>query len=98
MKTCDMHFVQHANTVKKEMRILQNSGLIKKLIFFKDKTRYKANSDYGRLMKNLRTYSFDYPNKNDDAPDSLALFITEIVLMKGRPSKPKPIDRRALGI
>lgn len=86
------------NTVKKEMRILQNSGLIKKLIFFKDKTRYKANSDYGRLMKNLRTYSFDYPNKNDDAPDSLALFITEIVLMKGRPSKPKPIDRRALGI
>lgn len=86
------------NTVKKEMRILQSSGLIKKLIYFKEKTRYKANSDYGRLMKNLRTYSFDYPNKNDDAPDSLALFITEIVLMKGRPSKPKPIDRRTLGI
>lgn len=86
------------NTVKKEMRILQSSGLIKKLIYFKEKTRYKTNSDYGRLMKNLRTYSFDYPNKNDDAPDSLALFITEIVLMKGRPSKPKPIDRRTLGI
>lgn len=86
------------NTVKKEMRILQNSGLIKKLIYFKDKTRYKQNSDYGRLMKNLKTYSFDYPNRNDDAPDSLALFITEIVLMKGKPSKPKPIDRRRLGI
>ena len=86
------------NTVKKEMRILQNSGLIKKLIFFKEPTNYKQNSDYGRLLKNLRTYSFDYPNKNDDAPDSLALFITEIVLMRGKPSKPKPVDRRSLGI
>ena len=80
------------------MRILQNSGLIKKLIFFKEPTNYKQNSDYGRLLKNLRTYSFDYPNKNDDAPDSLALFITEIVLMRGKPSKPKPVDRRSLGI
>ena len=86
------------NTKKKELRIKDNQGTIRKLIYFKPKTQYKPNSDYGRFMKNFTTYSFDYPNRNDDAPDSEALFTTEIILERGKPSKPKPINRRILGI
>ena len=86
------------NTKKKELRIKDNQGTIRKLIYFKPKTQYKPNSDYGRFMKNFTTYSFDYPNRNDDAPDSEALFTTEIILERGKPSKPKPINRRLLGI
>ena len=86
------------NTKKKELRIKDNQGTMRKLLYFKLKTKYKPNSDYGRFMKNLTTYSFDYPNRNDDAPDSGALFVTEIILERGKPSKPKPINRRVLGI
>ena len=86
------------NTVKKEARINQQQGLIRKLLVFKEKKAYKKNSDYGRLMSNLTRYSFDYPNKHDDAPDSLALFVTEIILERGKPSKPVPIRRYELGI
>ena len=49
-------------------------------------------------MKNLTTYSFDYPNRNDDAPDSTVLFVTEIILQRGKPSKPQSLDRRRLRI
>ena len=69
-----------------------------KLMYFKNKTDYKPNSDYGRFMKNLTTYSFDYPNRNDDAPDSATLFVTEIILERGKPNKPKPLNRSLLGI
>ena len=58
------------STIKKEKRIKDNQGLIRKLMYFKDKKSYKPNSDYGRFMKNLTTYSFDYPNRTDDAADS----------------------------
>ena len=68
------------------------------MLVFKDKRAYTRNSDYGKFMNNLTKYSFDYPNKHDDAPDSLALFISEIVLERGKPSKPKPINRARLGI
>jgi predicted phage terminase large subunit-like protein len=82
---------------RKELRIKDTQGIIRKMIYFKPKNKYKPNSDYGRLMKNLTTYSFDYPNRNDDAPDSLALFASEIILERGKPSKPIPVNRMSLG-
>ncbi len=94
--TCSM--TEKYNTQKKEIRIKDQQGLIKKMLVFKDKRAYTRNSDYGKFMNNLTKYSFDYPNKHDDAPDSLALFISEIVLERGKPSKPKPINRARLGI
>ena len=86
------------STVVKERRINQNQGTIRKMLYFKNKKDYKPNSDYGRFMKNLTTYSFDYPNRNDDAPDSATLFVTEIILERGKPNKPKPLNRSLLGI
>lgn len=86
------------STQKKEQRIKDNQGTLRKLMYFKPKSKYKPNSDYGKFMKNLTTYSFDYPNRNDDAPDSAVLFVTEIILQRGKPSKPQPLDRRRLRI
>ena len=80
------------------MRIFHEQGLIRKLLVFKDKRAYTKNSDYGRFMTNFTTYSFDYPNKHDDAPDSLSLFVSEIILQRGNPSRPVPINRFMLGI
>lgn len=90
--------VEKYNTVNKEQRIKDARGDIKKFIVFKDKKMYKPNTDYGRFMKNFTTYSFDFANKHDDAPDSLAMFRTEIILDRGKLSKPKAIDRAKLGI
>ena len=94
--TCEI--IEKYNTIKKEQRIKDNRGLIKKLIYFKDKRIYRPNTDYGRFMKNFTTYSFDYANKHDDAPDSMAMFVTEIILGRGKPNKPKPVNRLSLGI
>ena len=71
---------------------------IKKFMVFKDKKTYKPNTDYGRFMKNLTTYSFDYPNKHDDAPDSICMCASELIIGKSKPNVPKGIDRRLLGI
>lgn len=90
--------VEKYNTVNKEQRIKDARGDIKKFVVFKEKKKYKPNTDYGRFMKNFTTYSFDYPNKHDDAPDSMAMFRTEIILDRGKPNKPKPINRAKLGI
>ena len=90
--------IEKYNTVNKEQRIKDARGDIRKFIVFKDKKMYKPNSDYGRFMKNFTTYSFDYPNKFDDAPDSMAMFRTEIILDRAKPGKPKPIARAILGI
>ena len=81
----------------KEQRIKDARGIIKRFIVFKDKKMYKPNTDYGRFMKNFTTYSFDYANKHDDAPDSMAMFANDIILEKSKPSKPVGIDRRLLG-
>ena len=90
--------IEKYNTPKKEQRIKDARGIIIRKIRFKEKKDYKPNSDYGRFMKNLTTYSFDYPVRNDDAPDSIAQYTTEIILNGAKPSIPKPINRALLGI
>ena len=86
------------NTVNKEQRIKDSRGIVRSRIKFKEKQKYLPNSDYGRFMKNLNYYSFDYPSKHDDAPDSISMFANEIILGTNRISKPIPIDRREWGI
>lgn len=86
------------NTANKERRIKDSRGIVRSRIKFKEKQKYLPNSDYGRFMKNLNYYSFDYPSKHDDAPDSISMFASEIILGTNRISKPIPIDRRNWGI
>ena len=94
--TCEI--IQKYNTVKKENRIKDMRYDVITNIIFRDKKTVKPNTDYGRFMKNLTTYSFDYPNKFDDAPDSICMAASEIVLGRSKPSIPRGIDRRLLGI
>lgn len=86
------------NTVKKENRIKDMRYDVITKIIFRDKKTVKSNSDYGRFMKNLTTYSFDYPNKHDDAPDSICMCASELILDRSRAAIPVGIDRRLLGI
>ena len=94
--TCEI--IQKYNTVKKENRIKDMRYDVITNIIFRDKKTVKSNSDYGRFMKNLTTYSFDYPNKYDDAPDSICMAASELILGRSKLSVPKGIDRRLLGI
>ena len=58
----------------KETRIIVNSNWVKEHILFKDKSLYVRNSDYGRFMNGLLTYSVAGKNPHDDVPDALANF------------------------
>lgn len=94
--TCNIS--EKYNTVKKEYRIKDQRGNIRKLIYFKSRDRYSKNSEYGVFMDNFTKYSFNYPNKHDDAPDSLALFASEIICDNSKICKLGAIDRKILGI
>ena len=85
------------NTAVKEQRIKDNRGIVKSRIKFKEKKSYFPNTPYGRFMKNMNYYSFDYPNKHDDAPDSSCMFASEIIIGKYAYGKVEGIDRKALG-
>ena len=86
------------NVKNKEQRIKDMRGHMKANILFKEKNLVKPNTDYGRFMHNFTTYSFDYANKNDDAPDSLALFTAETIIGLGLVNKVIPLDRKEYGI
>lgn len=86
------------NVKNKEQRIKDMRGHIKNNIYFLSKDKIRPKTDYQNFMRDFVTYSFDYPNKHDDAPDSLALFTAETIIGKGILPKPVPIDRKELGI
>lgn len=93
---CDISEVY--NVQKKEIRIKDMRGLMKKKMLFKKKGMVSANSDYGRFMASYTSYSFDYANKNDDAPDSLALFAKKFLLETRTSNSFEIFDRRKLGL
>jgi hypothetical protein len=84
------------NVAKKEMRINAMRGIVVRRMVFKKKGVVPANSDYARAMEALTKYSFDYANKNDDAPDSLALYASEII-QGGSRNRVEILDRAKLG-
>lgn len=62
----------------KETRIEMASAGILHNFFFLDKSKYESNSQYGKFMKELITYTRLGKVKHDDAPDSLGLFENEL--------------------
>ena len=86
------------NVQKKEIRIKDMRGIMKSKMLFKKKGMTGANTDYGRFMASYTSYSFDYANKNDDAPDSLALFAKKFLLEVKTSNSFEIIDRRYLGL
>lgn len=61
-------------TTNKETRIIVNSAWVKEHCLFKAKSLYKNNSDYGKFVSFLCSYTMAGKNKNDDVPDAMAMF------------------------
>lgn len=60
-------------TANKETKIIVNAPWVKQHCIFRDRSLYSRNSDYGRLMTEMKTYTTAGKNKHDDAVDSLAM-------------------------
>lgn len=60
-------------SVNKETKIIVNSAWVKEHCLFKDESLYKRNSEYGRMMNMLCSYTMAGKNKHDDVPDAMAM-------------------------
>lgn len=67
----------------KHTRIENASDGILRHFYFKDSSLYKPTDQYGRMMKELVTYTRTGKVKHDDAPDGLSLLENEIRVFSG---------------
>lgn len=81
------------STTNKEIRINEMKDLIKDKIHFPRRDRYGKNTDMGKAMEQLTSYSFDFPNRHDDMPDSEALFADQIILENAIPQRATAVRR-----
>lgn len=79
--------IEKYNTVPKKVRIESEKGVIVRRIWFPSKNLIDANTDINRFMQNFTSYNSDGKNKNDDAPDSNAMFTSEIVENRSKTAK-----------
>lgn len=83
--------IEKYNTIPKATRIENEKHIIKKQLVFPKKELYGINTDMGRFMNNLTTYNANGNNANDDAPDSCALFGSEIIEENSQPQVATPL-------
>ena len=74
---CDIRTKRAPNNISKITRIIQHAPAIKEF-FFRDKSLYSPEEQYGQFMNNVETFVQTGNNKNDDAPDSLAGLATMV--------------------
>lgn len=67
------HITTKFTSANKETKIIVNSAWVKEHCLFKDKSLYRPNSDYGRMMNMLCSYTMAGKNKHDDVPDGMAM-------------------------
>ena len=67
------HITTKYTTANKETKIIVNSAWVKEHCLFKDETTYKRNSEYGKLISMLCSYTMMGKNKNDDTADGMAM-------------------------
>lgn len=67
------HITTRFTKANKETRIIVSSAWVKEHCIFKDESTYKRNTDYGRFMDMLCSYTMAGNNKHDDVPDSMAM-------------------------
>lgn len=83
-------------TANKETKIVVNAPQVKQRFLFLDSSKYRPNSDYGRMMSFLTTYTMKGKNKHDDVPDGLAMAVLYLEnMVTGRV---QVISRAGLGI
>lgn len=89
--------IEKYSTQNKEMRIKDYQGYVRNDVLFPKKGTYSPLSDLGKAIEAINSYSFSYPNKFDDAIDSIVLLVMEFIAKKSKLSKVQTFDRRALG-
>ena len=67
------HITTKYTTANKETKIIVNSAFIKEHCLFRDESLYKRNSEYGKFINMLCSYTMAGKNKNDDVPDAMAM-------------------------
>ena len=60
-------------TANKETKIVVNAPAVKRRMLFLDSSCYKPNSDYGKAMSMLTSYTMMGRNKHDDVCDGMAM-------------------------
>lgn len=84
--------IEKYNTIPKSMRIENEKHIIKKQLIFPKKGMFGIGTDIGAFMDNLTSYNASGTNPNDDAPDSCALFGSEIIEENSQPQKAEVLD------
>ena len=90
--------IEKYSTQNKEQRIKDHQGEVRGMVVYPNKNKVQPNTDMGMAMESITSYSFDYPNKFDDAIDSIVLFLMEFVSVVSKIAKVKPFNRSKLGI
>ena len=67
------HITTKYTTANKETKIIVNSAWVKEHCLFRDESMYKRNSEYGKFMNMLCSYTMAGKNKNDDTADGMAM-------------------------
>ena len=62
-------------TANKETKIVVNAPQVKQRCLFLDSSKYRPNSDYGKAMSMLTTYTMIGKNKHDDVADGMAMAV-----------------------
>lgn len=78
----------------KQTKIITYSDFVKKHFVFKDSSKYTSNSEYSKFMQALISWTQIGNNKNDDAPDAIAMLAQLIQELEGNAIK--ILDRKAL--
>lgn len=67
------HVTTKYTTTNKETKIIVNSAFVKEHFLFLDESKFKRNTDYGRMMDMLCSYTMSGKNRHDDVPDAMAM-------------------------
>lgn len=78
----DLLITEKYNVTKKTQRINENQGYIVNKFVYPAKGLYSKNTQMGKFMENLTSYSFEKPNKNDDAVDTMAMISSDMLKSK----------------
>ena len=70
-------------TANKETKIVVNAPQVKARCLFLDTSKYKPNSDYGKAMSMMTTYTMVGKNKHDDVVDGMAMAVLYLDNMVG---------------
>jgi predicted phage terminase large subunit-like protein len=68
------HITTKFTTANKETKIIVNSAWVKEHCIFKDDSMFKKQSEYGKMLDMLCSYTVAGKNKHDDVADAFAMF------------------------